>query len=440
MGHRQLGSAQGDGAQNAPRHVSQKGQGMRTGKLKCAARTGAAAGVLVWGGVAWGDVTGYDTLTDWSSLAIAKTGEVAGLASSYSRALNTLDDYGHFDNNDAVQPDGLYLVRQINGPGVISRIWMPHLAANQGEAIKIFLDGSATPTIDTTVSQLLNGTYTYAGGSSGTAFRAPFTQTMIGGQVNYEPITFKTSARIEMSKGGGDFYQVDYHTLAPSANVTTFNGTVSSARATAATVLQQVGSNPADHDPAHPDAAAINVPLSNFSIPAGGTVPLANLTSSGQIRALNLQMTSGGVAPTTAELDGIRLRIRYDGSSFNSVDVPISQFFGVGHGRAAYQSLPLGVKGDGSYYSYWPMPFRAGARVELYNSTGTNYTVGSSAVEYKSGPVDSAAYYFRAFNQEQTTTAGQPLYHVLQCRAPATTLAACCTSASRRSRGWKATT
>jgi Protein of unknown function (DUF2961) len=136
------------------------------------------------------------------------------------------------------------------------------------------------------------------------------------------------------------------------------------------------------------------------------------LAGSGQIGALNLQMRTSGT-PTDAQLDGLRLRISYDNAPGAAVDVPVSQFFGVGHGRADYKSVPMGVKSDGSYYSYWPMPFRNGAKVELYNSTGAPISIDSSSVQYTPGTVAPTADYFHALYHAAATIAGQQRYNML---------------------------
>jgi hypothetical protein len=113
--------------------------------------------------------------------------------------------------------------------------------------------------------------------------------------------------------------------------------------------------------------------------------------------------------PTDAALDGLRVRVRYDGSTDNAIDVPVSQFFGAGHERALYKSLPLGTDSPQGYYCYWPMPYRAGAVVELYNSTTADITIDSAAVEHKAGAVSpQAGYLYAVYNESQGGT-----YHTL---------------------------
>jgi len=98
-------------------------------------------------------------------------------------------------------------------------------------------------------------------------------------------------------------------------------------------------------------------------------MPLASLNTGGTIQALRVNLSAALGSLTASQqntlLQGLRVRVRYDSSSDNAVDVPVSRFFGVGEGRHDYQSLPLGVDpNDHSYYSFWPMPYRQNATVE----------------------------------------------------------------------------
>ncbi len=65
----------------------------------------------------------------------------------------------------------------------------------------------------------------------------------------------------------------------------------------------------------------------------------------------------------------LRLRVYYDGSEVPSVDAPLGDFFGVGHGfEAKVQSAMLRVSSEGrSRNAFWPMPFRKSCRVTITN-------------------------------------------------------------------------
>ncbi len=349
-------------------------------------------------------VTGYEAFTDWNALPLQKVGVVSGLASSHDPNGDSTFDFNHYD---ADLGNGSALVRQVDGPGVVTRFWMPHLTADQAVPFKVYIDGNLA--IDSNSSDFLHGNY-----SAGPQFRAPLQNTMVGGSVSYEPIAFQKSLRIETSYAGGHFYQWNYQRLPAGTVVQPYTtGTLSTqqqqARDAAVSVLNNVGQNPAGGS-----GGTLTQSL-NLSIPAGGAVDLANLSGAGQIQSLVLKMRGAdpSSAPSDSTLDALHLRVSYDGSANYAVNVPVSQFFGVGHGRADYQSLPLGVKGDGSYYSYWPMPYRKGAHVELVNDGASAVSVASASVEARSGAVPGTAGYFHAVYQSETTTEGQVAHNML---------------------------
>ena len=382
-------------------------------------RPGVACACLLWAATARAQVTGYEDLANWADLPLARTGIVAGLASTADPSGN---DATQNTNNDKDNWESggyyiggvwhsAYVVKTLTGPGVITRFWEPHFTSLSGGSVRFYVDGSSTPVIDTGIHNLLTGNY-----ASGPQFRSPLVNTLVGGQYSYEPIVFQNSLRIETgSPPPNCYYQFNYKLYPAGTVAPSYNGSLSLAqslaRDKAASIIANVGQNPAGTDlSAHSATGAAN------SIAGGSSITLASLQGEGQIGALRLKLRGPGVAPTDAQLDSLYLRIRYDGSNDYAVNVPVSAFFGVGRGRADYKSVPLGVSDDGSYYCYWPMPFRAGATVELYNNAPANTApvpVLSSAVEYSAGPVSLTAGSFRAVNNAETTTAGQPFHQLL---------------------------
>lgn len=69
----------------------------------------------------------------------------------------------------------------------------------------------------------------------------------------------------------------------------------------------------------------------------------------------------------THELDALRLRIFWDGAEAPAVDVPLGDFFAVGHTPAVVESVPVQVSSTGALTSYWRMPFAKSARITVTN-------------------------------------------------------------------------
>lgn len=353
------------------------------------------------------EFTGYESLSDWQSLCRSKSGTVTGLASSYDRTGRNYD-FNYYQDPEGFQTEVVDPVTAatITGPGVLTRFWMPHASANAAFNIRMYVDGALDPAIDTDSNLLLGGDYGY--------FDSPLVSTLLGGQVSYEPIIFSQSLRIETNNfeyltgaHKRNYYQYSYHKLPAGEAVTSYTGTLTPAQQTARDIavdsINNVGQNPAGDS-----AGSTVISTGTASIDPGQAIILSDLTGTGLIRQLNVKMDTA----TDADLDGLRVRVRYDGAAENAVDVPVAHFFGAGHERIPYQSLPLGTDSPEGFYSYWPMPFRKAAVVELYNTTGSAITIDSAAVEYEAGPVPTDALYFHGIHNEELTAATQD-YHIM---------------------------
>lgn len=143
-------------------------------------------------------------------------------------------------------------------------------------------------------------------------------------------------------------------------------------------------------------------------IKPGETLTLADVTGPGTIK--KLWMTVLPSEPGYSRL--MTLRIYWDGEKTPSVQAPIGDFFGVGHGMdVAFDSLPVRASADGKARScIWPMPFRRSARVTVTND-GSEATWGFYyTVDWEKGAVAKDAPYFHAsYRQEFPTKAGNYL-------------------------------
>lgn len=100
------------------------------------------------------------------------------------------------------------------------------------------------------------------------------------------------------------------------------------------------------------------------------------------------------------------LRVYYDGLEKPSVEVPLGDFFGVGHGALKdFTSLPVTVSSHGrSRVCYWRMPFRKHIRITMSNES-PDYKVDSfyyyiNWQKHESLPEDTA--YFHAQYRQET--------------------------------------
>jgi len=100
----------------------------------------------------------------------------------------------------------------------------------------------------------------------------------------------------------------------------------------------------------------------------------------------------------------LRLRVYYDGRKTPSVDAPLGDFFGVGHGYE--RDLNSAMVRDSSFgrarNSYWQMPFRKSCRITVTNEGNRFVTSFYYHVDYRkyaSLPADIA--YFHAYYRQE---------------------------------------
>jgi hypothetical protein len=99
-------------------------------------------------------------------------------------------------------------------------------------------------------------------------------------------------------------------------------------------------------------------------LPPGEVLEMPVLEGPGFINHIWFTSHAGGVH----ELNALRMRIYWDDRSEPGVDVPLGDFFAVGHGRVAtVESLPVQVSPTGSLTCYWRMPFARSARIVISN-------------------------------------------------------------------------
>jgi len=107
----------------------------------------------------------------------------------------------------------------------------------------------------------------------------------------------------------------------------------------------------------------------------------------------------------------VRIRVYYDGRKTPGVDVPLGDFFGVGHGYD--RNLDSLVVRDSSFgrarNSYWPMPFRKSCRITVTDEGSRPVTMFYYHVDWQrhpSLPADTA-YLHAYYRQERPAAKGK---------------------------------
>ncbi|WP_298326106.1 DUF2961 domain-containing protein [Haloactinopolyspora sp.] len=120
------------------------------------------------------------------------------------------------------------------------------------------------------------------------------------------------------------------------------------------------------------------------------------------------------VARSDALLRDLRLQISFDGEQ--TVDAPVGEFFGSGLGETEVRSLMYAMEDtdDGSYWSWWPMPYARSAEVRLVNDSEVELTAGDASLSWTRDPANARALrgpdpslgYFQAESKRGETSNG----------------------------------
>lgn len=145
-----------------------------------------------------------------------------------------------------------------------------------------------------------------------------------------------------------------------------------------------------------------------ISVSAGEVVTLADMKGPGSVAQM-------WITSNLAHYRSLVLRFFWDDEECPSVEVPLGDFFAMGHDSAPHTvtSLPVTVGPSRALNCYWPMPFRKRARVTLENSGPVDANVVAYAIVYHLHPVDDDAAYFHAQWRRSITERGYPEHVIM---------------------------
>jgi hypothetical protein len=116
------------------------------------------------------------------------------------------------------------------------------------------------------------------------------------------------------------------------------------------------------------------------------------------------------------------LRAYWDGEEQPSVEAPIGDFFGVGHGKVShFMSLPLNMvtgaealrQNHAAMNCFFPMPFRKQARIEVENQSRENVTSFYYYIDYEQhDELPEDLLYFHAQWRRENPTRGYETWHM----------------------------
>ena len=139
----------------------------------------------------------------------------------------------------------------------------------------------------------------------------------------------------------------------------------------------------------------------------GETFVMADLTGPGMVTHIWVTVADNEYAWPRL----LRLRVYYDGHKTPSVDAPLGDFFGVGHGYE--RELDSMMVRDASFgrakNSYWPMPFHKSCRITVTNEGNRVVLSFYYHVDYRKYPSLPAdiGYFHAYYRQERPAVPGR---------------------------------
>lgn len=147
----------------------------------------------------------------------------------------------------------------------------------------------------------------------------------------------------------------------------------------------------------------------------GETVVLADLAGPGIVNHIWITIADSEYAWPRL----LRVRVYYDGHKTPSVDVPLGDFFGVGHGyeRNLNSMMVRNASFGRARNSYWPMPFRKSCKITVTNEGRRRVTSLYYHVDWqKHDALPEDIGYFHAHYRQATPPPAGKLYTLLNIR------------------------
>lgn len=270
-----------------------------------------------------------------------RTGSYVEQFSSYDRTWGNDDGFAG-TYSFLRREDNKLVIAEMEGPGVINRIWTPTPTDNM---LYFYFDGQKEPGLKIKFSDLFSGKVY--------PFIKPICGNEIGGFYCYLPVTYKKSCKIVFDGPKLEFIQIQYRAL-PDKEVETYTGEFTQQDKD---LLAEVNSIWADITPEVANytlgkSADVMTKEVMFTIKPGEELPFFEINEAGRIVGLEID---GGTSFEGLYKD-LLLSAQWDNEKVEAVYSPLADFFGYAYGKGAMRSIIMGKQGT-SNYCYFPMPF-----------------------------------------------------------------------------------
>ncbi|MBI5010170.1 MAG: DUF2961 domain-containing protein [Bacteroidia bacterium] len=252
--------------------------------------------------------------------------------------------YSFIKRND----DGSLLIFDVEGKGVINRIWTP---TPNNDTLDFYIDNNEQPSFSISFIDLFSGKVF--------PFTLPLCGNQLGGYYCYVPITFSKSCRI-ISRGNKiQFHQIQYRLYNDRKNVIPFNLNLKKEEKETLDKIAELW-NSKSRNVSDFFKGELESHRSEFILKPGNSQLLFQNSSGGRIAGIELT-PSEAFEGWDKNTD---IKITWDTESSPAIYCPVADFFGYAFGTASMQSLLLGSSGNMNY-CYFPMPFDKSASIEI---------------------------------------------------------------------------
>lgn len=338
---------------------------------------------------------GIEELYRLDRLATFRESTKVASVSSYDRTGGNNDGFGG-QFSFVRKEDGGLVLADLEGPGVIYRIWTP---TPTDDVMEFYFDGEAEPRIRVKFRDLFLGKHP--------AFERPLVGYGAGGFYSYVPLPYEKSCKVFIRAKRMQFYQINYATYPDTMGIETFSAKPTAAR------RQHI-------EKAKALFASAGQDISAYVVPKGSKVEkqTSKVTLKGEKAATLFEMNRPGrivgmrMWPAEALVGkkrDVAIRAYWDGDTKPAIVSPAGDFFGYAWGEPATKSLLVGTA-DGANYCYFPMPFDRSARIELYAEPGLdrNVSLQAEVLFVPIGRKDNEGKFYALWRRENPTTKGKP--------------------------------
>jgi len=274
--------------------------------------------------------------------------------SSYDRTGGNDDGFRGTYSQLYVEENGEHVIFDAKGPGCVYNFWFTGsgMKLHWGK-LRFYFDDEQEARFTCEAMEFFRGRTN------------PFVYPLVthafqssGGYSCSAPIPFAKRLKITTEKTAG-FYNV-YYQLYSNVSVETWTEKID--YTSLIQLFQESGSDPKRAE----DMQSIEKTVS-LAAARGRVRPEEELLARNQKGTIQSIKINPLYRPSTYSLNHVYLRIFYDQQAKAAVEAPLGSFFGSGLGEADMRGLFAGMSSSGTYYCYFPMPFRKGIRITLQN-------------------------------------------------------------------------